>query len=556
MIDTHFNVYLFLSGMVYVDPKNLGYEPYWERWLRTRTHPPEQEFLQKLFEQYVPQTIDYIILGQCDKEQGVPLRTVIPQTGLNMVTQLCHIIDAIYPAPVEETRKPDEEADEGLLECIFMVGVYNSLGATLVGDDRLAFDMFIKKQCAMIPAEDSITEPADLRHMPITMPTIYDYFLDLKGGKWMAWEWLVPEYKHDRGRRFAEILVPTVDTIRTTYLLQLMNEIRRPIVLVGETGTSKTAIIQDFLRQLDQDVYILLNINFSSRTSSMDVQRNLESSVEKRTKDIYGPPMGKKLLCFIDDLNMPRVDEYGTQQPIALLKLLFEKGGFYDRGKDLNWKNLKDICYFAAMGVAGGGRNEIDPRFMSMFAVFNLVFPAYSTLQHIYSCILSGHFEVFDEEVQIAPLLITMTLELYKIIIVELPPTPSKFHYIFNMRDLSRITGGLCNTDPKLYTEKQHIVRVWRNEFMRVICDRLISMEDHQLMHAHILNEVTKQFPPEPEAPPQLETEGEVVQEKEEKIDIVDYVMRDPILFGDYRNAVGKFLCRSAVFETEEVRME
>lgn len=78
----------------------------------------------------------------------------------------------------------------------------------------------------------------------------------------------------------------------------------------------------------------------------MDVQRTIESVVEKRTKDTYGPPVGKKLICFIDDMNMPQVDEYGTQQPIALLKLLFEKGGFYDRGKDLIWKNIKDISKY------------------------------------------------------------------------------------------------------------------------------------------------------------------------------------------------------------------
>lgn len=39
----------------------------------------------------------------------------------------------------------------------------------------------------------------------------------------------------------------------------------------------------------------------------MDLQRNLEASVEKRTKETYGPPMGKRLLVFMDDLNMPRV---------------------------------------------------------------------------------------------------------------------------------------------------------------------------------------------------------------------------------------------------------
>lgn len=76
----------------------------------------------------------------------------------------------------------------------------------------------------------------------------------------------------------------------------------------------------------------------------MDVQRTLEAAVEKRTKTIFGPPVGKKLIVFVDDMNMPRVDSYGTQQPIALLKLLFERGGMYDRGKDLSWKIFKDIC--------------------------------------------------------------------------------------------------------------------------------------------------------------------------------------------------------------------
>ena len=52
---------------------------------------------------------------------------------------------------------------------------------------------------------------------------------------------------------------------------------------------------------------LLLNMNFSSRTTSLDVQRNLEANVEKRTKDTYGPPPGKRLIIFVDDMNMPQV---------------------------------------------------------------------------------------------------------------------------------------------------------------------------------------------------------------------------------------------------------
>ena len=136
---------------------------------------------------------------------------------------------------------------------------------------------------------------------------------------------LVPEYVHDPERPFHEILVPTVDTTRTTWLLTIQAAIKRPVVLVGESGTSKSATIQDFLRNLDHEKNLLLNINFSSRTSSMDVQRTLEANIEKRTKEIYGPPPGKRLVVFMDDMNMPQVDTYGTQQPIALMKLLLEK---------------------------------------------------------------------------------------------------------------------------------------------------------------------------------------------------------------------------------------
>jgi dynein heavy chain len=137
---------------------------------------------------------------------------------------------------------------------------------------------------------------------------LYEYFWDLEQKKWIPWAKLVPKYVHAPEKKYNEILVPTIDTVRTTWILNLMVSIKRPVVLIGETGTSKTATIADFLRKIDQESHLLLNMNFSSRTTSLDVQRNLEANVEKRTKDMYGPPPGKRLLIFIDDMNMPQVN--------------------------------------------------------------------------------------------------------------------------------------------------------------------------------------------------------------------------------------------------------
>ncbi|XP_051175007.1 dynein axonemal heavy chain 10 [Leptopilina boulardi] len=503
------------AGMVYVDPKNLGYQPYMDKWINTRCES-EREFLQILCEKYVHSAIKLIIDGMLGLQQVQPLKMILPQTALNMVVQLCYMFDALLPVQFE--NEPEElDLRNELLEAVFIQSCYCSLGATLETNSRRTFDDFMKKASGLMMIEDTpdFSLPG---YLPITFRSLYDYLLDVKKKIWVPWKVLVPKYIHDRKKHFSDILVPTVDTLRTTWFINLMNELKRPVLLVGETGTSKTAIILEFLRNLNKDKFNQLPINFSSRTTSLDVQRNIESAVEKRTKDIFGPPIGKKLIVFIDDMNMPLVDTYGTQQPIALLKLLFERGGFYDRGKDLNWMNIKDICFLSAMGKAGGGRNYVDPRFISMFSVYNVTFPADETLNYIYTSILSGHLQIFSEDIQqTATPIIQITLELYKLIIVELPPTPSKFHYIFNMRDLSRITAGLVQSDPHYFPGVQNFIRLWRNEFVRVMCDRLINAEDYKLVREHL--------------------EGKIKSIWKDERHIIEYAMRDPLLFGDFRNA-------------------
>lgn len=131
----------------------------------------------------------------------------------------------------------------------------------------------------------------------------------------------------------------------------------------------------------------------------------------------------------------------------------------------------------------GGGRNEVDPRFISLFSVFNITFPSEDSLLHIFNSILEGHTRPFSVEVRkIVPKIGKITLSLYKSIVNDLPPTPSKFHYIFNLRDLSRIYNGLVLTTPERFQTAAQMIRVWRNETMRVISDRLIIVDDKQLV--------------------------------------------------------------------------
>lgn len=352
-------------GMVFVDPKNLGYKPYWQKWCNLHEKKDESECFKRLFDKYVPLLIEMIVDGIVDGKQGERMKTIINLTSLNMIVQLCSLLDSLL-LPFENLKEPHEEIT---LECIFVQALYWSLGAGLPEDGRVKFDRQLKYWSAMQTIEDKDNQLAKAGELPSSFPTLFDYFFDVEMKVWKPWKKLVPEYVHDPAKRYNEILVPTVDTVRTEWLLNLMYSIKKPTLLVGESGTSKTATTQNFLRKLNVDVNVILNVNFSSRTTSLDVQRTLEASVEKRTKDSFGPPPGKKLIVFIDDMNMPRVDEYGTQQPIALLKLLLEKGGMYDRGKDMNWKLFKDIMYFASMGKV------TSPFFLLVYRIFHTFKP-------------------------------------------------------------------------------------------------------------------------------------------------------------------------------------
>lgn len=149
---------------------------------------------------------------------------------------------------------------------------------------------------------------------------VYDYYFDRNTKAWISWFDTVPEYNVDIALSFNEILVPTQDSIRMKYLVRQLLTSGNHVLTPGPTGTGKSVNTTEMLTFDMPEEYLTLTRTFSAQTSANQVQDYLDDKFEKRRKGVYGPGIGKKYIVFVDDLNMPKKEEYGAQPPLELLR--------------------------------------------------------------------------------------------------------------------------------------------------------------------------------------------------------------------------------------------
>ena len=142
--------------------------------------------------------------------------------------------------------------------------------------------------------------------------SIYDFLFTKTGnGSWEDWSSLIERKEFPATMAVSEMIIPNANTIQQNYFLNtLCLHHSLPLLFVGPTGTGKSAVTNTWLLEASQRTegtgYIPLIINFSARTTAKQTQDAIMVKMDRRRKGIYGPPVGKKCIVFVDDLNMPQ----------------------------------------------------------------------------------------------------------------------------------------------------------------------------------------------------------------------------------------------------------
>ena len=463
-------------GVIYFGPTELGWRPYAHYWMKKyfkdeSVLPNElQNYLNQLFEGKVDDVIDNMEdlynTGCC----------FMKPTISSMIRSLCQLLEfyitkehGFIGREMEGLNNQDQlgRYKKWIIMCFALAMVWGCFGCVNnKGCPRV--ESFIRNKFNEIKLESS----------QVVMENYYDF----ERHDYVKFSTENYPFKYTKAMPFSSIYVPTIDSLRYSFILETLLNLRGNVYVTGETGTGKTAIIQNIIKKLnDTEEWTFIRMNFSAQTSSKEIQSGLENKLEqeKGKKFLWGQG-GKKCLIYIDDVNMPEPNEWGAHPPIELLRQYLDQGGWYDRPAFF-WKHISNTNMIVAGGPPFGGRSLLTDRFTRHFTLICFPQPNKQVLGYIFENILKGFFTVniFSEVVKKYTIeTVTSTIELYEFMLTNMKPIPSKFHYIFNLRDISRIFQGILMIESRYFTTPESYIKLWLHEVERVFCDRLTNQQD------------------------------------------------------------------------------
>ncbi|XP_074107880.1 dynein heavy chain 2, axonemal kl-2 [Cotesia typhae] len=460
------------AGMIYNDYKDLGWRPTVNSWLGSyRTK--QEEFIQEmdlLFDNYLDKVLEF---------KRAKCKELIAVNELNAVEGLCKLLGVLATEENGVTYDGDKDNFSFMCKIWFIFCMIWSVCATVDEEGRRKMDNYIREIENIFPLKD----------------TIYEYYVDVRQRGFTSWEEkLSLAWRYPTEAPFHKIIVPTVDTVRYDYLLNALLTHGCPVLLVGPVGTGKTSMAQSILESLDKSKYSFLTINMSGQTSANNIQDAVESRLEKRMKGVYLPFGGKTLITFMDDFNMPSKDSYGSQPPLELIRQWIDYKFWYHRKKQTQ-KFIQKMQLICAMGPPGGDRSTISNRIITKFNVINISLPIEKQTLRIYSTMLNQQLLDFNPEVkEIAKDITLSTIEIYNSVLKIMLPTPGKMHYLFNLRDISKVFQGLLRSHKDYQYSRWTFLRLWVHEIFRVFSDRLIDDRDRDWLISKVNEQLGKYF--------------------------------------------------------------
>ncbi|XP_045342577.1 cytoplasmic dynein 2 heavy chain 1 isoform X15 [Leopardus geoffroyi] len=168
----------------------------------------------------------------------------------------------------------------------------------------------------------------------------------------------------------------------------LSSDTKQPFILVGPEGCGKGMLLRHAFSQLRSTQ--ISTVHCSAQTTPRHLLQKLSQTclvISTNTGRVYRPKDCERLVLYLKDLNLPKLDKWGTSTLVAFLQQVLTYQGFYD--ENLEWVGLENIHIVASMSAGGRlGRHKLTTRFTSIVRLCAVDYPEREQLQTIYGAYL------------------------------------------------------------------------------------------------------------------------------------------------------------------------
>lgn len=92
-------------------------------------------------------------------------------------------------------------------------------------------------------------------------------------GEWEHWNVAMSSAPAESSSSdYSQVLVPILESVRITYLINIIATQEHPVLLIGEQGSGKTVMMKTYMRSAKPELYLSRSFNFSSATSPYQFQ--------------------------------------------------------------------------------------------------------------------------------------------------------------------------------------------------------------------------------------------------------------------------------------------
>jgi dynein heavy chain len=349
-------------GMIYMEPDAvIGYESLIISWIQKMRTPKALSF--KKFGEEENTFVGPFIGNDDEEKKTLQIFQWLAMPSIIYISKKCHSQARVEPLQLianilklmeatianylltlsqqrsEPILKFKDEITEAMLEAIFLDALINAVGSIIKRSDHEGFSEFVRDISSSKTALEKQHGPVyralilmnweapgffaakkKFRSLRIPLPPsghLQDYTYSLQTRRWVKWEDTLKDHIITPESSFENIFVPTMATEKCKALLQRLVERAFPILLCGPTGTGKSALLKKLiLNDLPQKEILPILVNFSAQTSVTQTQDIADAKLDKLRRGIFGPRGGKRCIIFVDEFNMPEVEEYGAQPPL------------------------------------------------------------------------------------------------------------------------------------------------------------------------------------------------------------------------------------------------